>query len=623
MKAGQNYLTRWFSITRFPKLQNMAKSSSTPPATLHPTNIRWSSRLQSTSSQPSTSLSKRKTTKKQNSLTPVMEQNSGGDTMKPASSPNVFYLPPLYPVVDPPGKSSVMSILTKVITMSSGLEVVSEGGNSMVSITTNLNTASDEEMGKDMGKDLDVNNKGGNDVLSTATAPKAVLETLTLIAKEKQPWANLDADSEGGNKELPTTTASDTDIGNNIVIDSEAETNFLPTTISANAALEAAMGKFFHNLDVDSEGGNKELPTTTAPDTDIGKDLVIDSEAENNFLPTAIADNTASEAAMGKFLHNLDIHSTIPTATAPTTPISTDLITGSIFQEGDIPKVHQTLASNYIPDALAKLKATSHKYFSEEGLYIHMSPWNDGNLDPIPYSYEKGYSKNRSTFVNTAPSDLKGSFTELKQFIDDSPNILTSSTQHLATAKREEGLLQLPTTATKWNGEENSSNFLVLGVPGEKNTIKGQNDSKRSMEDSRRILYNLKNSDTLDCGCLIETAIYELQWYHSWNVSGLVEGMIVTEDFSWKDIVTPWTQDMITQNISKETLLTANDYFTGDMEIMIDQDEERRHMMMVTCNITRLNELAARSNQKQQFVLMSIDVDSYDHMSVEERMGII
>ncbi|KAF8993167.1 hypothetical protein BDQ17DRAFT_1431874 [Cyathus striatus] len=154
----------------------MAKSSSTPPATLHPTNIRQSSRLQSTSSQPSTSLSKCKTTKKQNSLTPVMEQNPGGDTMKPASSPNVSYLPPLYLVVDPLGKSSVMSILTKVITMSSGLEVVSEGGNSVVPIATDLNTASDEEMGKDMGKDLDINNEGGNDMLSTATAPKAASE---------------------------------------------------------------------------------------------------------------------------------------------------------------------------------------------------------------------------------------------------------------------------------------------------------------------------------------------------------------------------------------------------------------------------------------------------------------
>ncbi|KAF8988272.1 hypothetical protein BDQ17DRAFT_1435101 [Cyathus striatus] len=284
-----------------------------------------------------------------------------------------------------------------------------------------------------------------------------------------------------------------------------------------------------------------------------------------------------------------------------------------------------------------------------EGLYI--SPWNDGNLDPIPYSYEKGYSKNRLTFVNMAPSNLKGSFTELKQSIDDSPNILTSSTRHLATAKREEGLLQLPATvysdqlltleafatnvnnticllhcrskATKRNGKENSSNFLVLGVPGEKNTVKGQNDSKRSAEDSCRILYNLKNSDTLDCRCLVETAICELQWYHSWNVSGLIEGMIVTEDFSWKNIVTPRTRDMIVQNISKETLLMANDYFTGDVEITIDQDEERRHMMMVTRDITRLNELAARSNQKQWFVLMSIDVDSYDHMSVEERMGII
>ncbi|KAF8998348.1 hypothetical protein BDQ17DRAFT_1328820 [Cyathus striatus] len=357
----------------------MAKSSSTPLATLHPTNIRWSSRLQSTSSQPSTSLSKRKTTKKQNSLTPVTEQNPGGDTMKPASSPNVSYLPPLYLVVDPPGKSSVMSILTKVITMSSGLEVVSEGGSSVVPIATDFNTASDEEMGKDMGKDLDINNEGGNDMLSTATAPKA--------------------------------------------------------------ASEVAMG---------NEGGNKELP----------------------LLPTAIAANAASEAAMGN---------TNPTATAPTAPISTDPITGSIFQEGNIPKVRQTLASNYIPDALAKLKATSHKYFSKEGLYIHMSPWNDGNLDPIPYSYEKG------------------------------------------------------SKATKRNGEENSSNFLILGVPGEKNTVKGQNDLKRSAEDS-------------------QTAIHELQWYHSWNVSGLVE---------------------------------------------------------------------ARSNRKQQFVLMSIDVDSYDRMSVEERMGII
>ncbi|KAF9002375.1 hypothetical protein BDQ17DRAFT_1326797 [Cyathus striatus] len=438
-----------------------------------------------------------------------------------------------------------MSILTKVITTSSGLEVVSEGGNSMVPIATDLNTASDEEMGKDMGKDLDVNNEGGNECY-------------------------LDVDSEG-------------------------------------------------DLDADSEGGNKELPTTTASDADIGNDIVIDSEAETNLLPTAIAAKLCWKQPWA----NLDVHSTIPTATAPTTPISTDPIAGSIFQEGDIPKVRQTLASNYIPDALAKLKATSHKYFSEEGLYI--PPRNDGNLDPIPYSYEKGYSKNKSTFVNMAPSNLKGSFTELKQFIDDGPNILTST-------KREEGLLQLPATvysdrlltlealatnvnnticlshrrskATKQNGEENSSNFLVLGVPGEKNTVKGQNDSKRSTEDS-------------------QTAICELQWYHSWNVSGLIEGMIVTEDFSWKDIVTPRTRDMIAQNISKETLLTANDYFTGDMEIMIDQDEERRHMMMVTRNITRLNKLAARSNRKQRFVLMSIDVDSYDRMSVKERMGII
>ncbi|KAF8983786.1 hypothetical protein BDQ17DRAFT_1500448 [Cyathus striatus] len=435
----------------------MAKSSSTPPATLHPTNIRQSSRLQSTSSQPSTSLSKCKTTKKQNSLTPVTEQNPGGDTMKLASSPNVSYLLPLYPVVDPLGKSSVMSILTKVITMSSGLEVVSEGGNSMVPIATDLNTASDEEMGKDMGKDLDVNNEGGNDVLSTATAPKA--------------------------------------------------------------ASEVAMGKFLPNLDIDSEGGNKELP----------------------LLPTAIAANAALEAAMGN---------TIPTATAPTTPISTDPIAGLIFQEGDISKVHQTLASNYIPDALAKLKATSHKYFSKEGLYI--SPRNDGNLDPIPYSYEKGYSKNRSTFVNMAPSDLKGSFTELKQFIDDGPNILTSSTRHLATANREEGLLQLPATKQLYA----SCNGIILGMS----------------------LGSLKSVQM---------------------------------------------RDMIAQNISKETLLTANDYFTGDMEITIDQDEERRCMMMVTRNITRLNELAARSNRKQRFVLMSINVDSYDCMSVEERMGII
>ncbi|KAF8986709.1 hypothetical protein BDQ17DRAFT_1436110 [Cyathus striatus] len=345
-----SYIQRWFSIARFPKLWNMAKSSSTPPATLHPTNIRQSSRLQSTSSQLSTSLSKRKTTKKQNSLTPVMEQNPGGDTMKPASSPNVSYLPPLYLVVDPPGKSSVMSILTKVITTLSGLEVVSEGGNSMVPIATDLNTASDEEMGKDMDKDLDVNNEGGNDVLSTATAPKAVSEVAmgneggnkelplltTAIAANAASEAAMG--NEGGNKELPTTTALDADIGNDIVIDSEAETNLLPTTIAANAALEAAMG---------NEGGNKELPTTTAPDTDIGKDLIIDSEAENNFLPTAIADNAALEAAMSN---------TIPTATAPTAPISTDPITGLIFQEGNIPKVCQTLASNYIPDALGHVR---------------------------------------------------------------------------------------------------------------------------------------------------------------------------------------------------------------------------------------------------------------------------
>ncbi|KAF8993168.1 hypothetical protein BDQ17DRAFT_1431875 [Cyathus striatus] len=416
--------------------------------------------------------------------------------------------------------------------------------------------------------------QGGNKelpLLPTAIAANAASE-----AAMGKFLHNLDTDSEGGNKELPTTTALDADIGNDIVIDSEAETNLLPTTIAANAVSEAAMGKFLHNLDADSkggntelptttasdadigndividseaetnllpttiaanavEGGNKELPTTTALDADIGKDLIIDSEAENNFLPTAIADNAASEAAMGKFLHSAI---TIPTATAPTTSISTDPIAGLIFQEGDVPKVHQTLASNYIPDALAKLKATSHKYFSEEGLYI--SPWNNGNLDPIPYSYEKEYSKNRSTFVNTAPSDLKGSFTELKQFIDDGPNILTSK----AFATNVNNMICLShrrSKATKWNSEENSSNFLILGVPGEKNTVKGQNNLKQSAEDSRRILYNLKNSDTLDCGCLIETAICKLQWYHSWNVSGLIEGTIVTKDFSWKDIVTPQT----------------------------------------------------------------------------------
>ncbi|KAF9012057.1 hypothetical protein BDQ17DRAFT_1420450 [Cyathus striatus] len=151
-----------------------------------------------------------------------------------------------------------MSILTKVITTSSGLEVISEGGNSVVPIATDLHTASDEEMGKDTGKDLDVNSKGGGDMLSTATAPKAVeggskeLPTATIpnIASEaalSKFLPNLDVDSEGGNKELP----------------------LLPTAIAANTALEAAMGKFLHNLDTDSEGNNK-LATSTASDADIG-----------------------------------------------------------------------------------------------------------------------------------------------------------------------------------------------------------------------------------------------------------------------------------------------------------------------------------------------------------------
>ncbi|KAF9001288.1 hypothetical protein BDQ17DRAFT_1426581 [Cyathus striatus] len=352
-----------------------------------------------------------------------------------------------------------MSILTKVITTLSGLEVVSEGGNSTVPIATGLSTALDEEMGKDMGKDIDVNSEEGNDMLPTATTPKAVSEvamgkflpnldidseggnkelpttTISNVASEAalgKFLPNFDADSKGGNTKLPTATVSDADIGKdiiidseaednllsstiaantveegnmelpitsaldtdidkNIIIDSKAEDNLLSSTIAANTALKAAMSKFLHNLDIDSEGGNKE-------------DLVIDSEAKNNFLPTTIAANAVSEAAMGKFLHNLDVHSTIPTATALTAPITTDPIARSIFQEGNIPKVCQTLASNYILDALAKLKATSHKYFIEEGLYI--SPWNDGNCDPIPYSYETGYSKNRSTFVNTAPSDF-------------------------------------------------------------------------------------------------------------------------------------------------------------------------------------------------------------------------
>ncbi|KAF8984224.1 hypothetical protein BDQ17DRAFT_1336264 [Cyathus striatus] len=123
--------------------------------------------------------------------------------------------------------------------MSSGLDIVSEGGNSVVPIATGLNTSSDEEMGKDMGKDLDINSKGGNDVLPTTTPPKAVLEVTM-----GNFLPNLDINSEGGSKELPTTTASDVEIGKDLIIDSEAENDFLCAAIAADAGSEAAMGKY-------------------------------------------------------------------------------------------------------------------------------------------------------------------------------------------------------------------------------------------------------------------------------------------------------------------------------------------------------------------------------------------
>ncbi|KAF8976567.1 hypothetical protein BDQ17DRAFT_1339579 [Cyathus striatus] len=250
----------------------MAKSSSTPPATLHPMNIRQSSRLQSISSQPSTSLSK----------------------------------------------------------CSKDLDVNSERGNDMLSTATAPKAALEVAMGKFL-PNPGIDSEGGSKELLTATIPNVASEAALgkfLPNLDVDSEGDLDADSEGGNKELPTTTASDTDIGNDIVID---------------------------NLDVDGEGGNKKLPTTTAPDADI----------------------------------DLDVHSTIPTTTAPTAPITTDPITGSIFQEGDIPKVHQTPASNYNPDALAKLKATSHKYFSKEGLYIHMCDSLDAQQHKIEPKYVK------------------------------------------------------------------------------------------------------------------------------------------------------------------------------------------------------------------------------------------
>ncbi|KAF8980711.1 hypothetical protein BDQ17DRAFT_1438829 [Cyathus striatus] len=135
---------------------------------------------------------------------------------------------------------------------------------------------------------------------------------------------------------------------------------------------------------------------------------------------------------------------------------------------------------------------------------------------------------------------------------------------------------------SKQDSSVTSGEFRVDGVPGPRTISK----SKATNNKNRSRIYNLENADFLDCGCTVESALTELLWINTWNVRGLVENQTITEPMiPPKDLFGFRRHDIVAQNIQKETLLNIDDYYTGNINITFDQDEERRRMLMVTCNI--------------------------------------
>ncbi|KAF8987849.1 hypothetical protein BDQ17DRAFT_1334844 [Cyathus striatus] len=131
--------------------------------------------------------------------------------------------------------------------------------------------------------------------------------------------------------------------------------------------------------------------------------------------------------------------------------------------------------------------------------------------------------------------------------------------------------------------------FHVDGVSGPHTISK----SKVTNNKNRSRIYNLENADFLDCGCTVESALTELLWINTWNVR---DQMITEPIIPPKDLFGFQHHDIVAQNIQKETLLNIDDYYTSNINIMFDQDEERRRMLMVTHNIACLNELGKKNN---------------------------
>ncbi|KAF8993540.1 hypothetical protein BDQ17DRAFT_1451618 [Cyathus striatus] len=112
---------------------------------------------------------------------------------------------------------------------------------------------------------------------------------------------------------------------------------------------------------------------------------------------------------------------------------------------------------------------------------------------------------------------------------------------------------------------------------------------KDNIEDSAKPTANKVNSFMKNSPHALSNATRKMGYDRSYQM--IMEPMIPPKDlFGFQH------RDIVAQNIQKETLLNIDDYYTSNINITFDQDEERRQMLMVTHNIVHLNELGEKNN---------------------------